>query len=181
MGILLLSNGQNWGEKQQDTLNTWRLDWLQSLKQFFINVSYHILVAGLTLIAIRVRLATSIWYDTLMKNCFKDWSQSTWRSVYETTNAFNNCTEDGLQTELTTHEGLRPDISMYTAEVEIKKLAVAGTKHKHCIKIWRRKSNIMGLELDLLSSTNDMYIYHILILVLPLILDFWPSRINQFK
>ena len=26
---------------------------------------------------IRVRLATSIWYDTLMKNCFKNWSQST--------------------------------------------------------------------------------------------------------
>ena len=27
------------------------LDWLQSLKQFFINVSYHILVASLTLMA----------------------------------------------------------------------------------------------------------------------------------
>ena len=26
--------------------------------------------------AIRVRLATSVWYDTLMKNCFKYWSQS---------------------------------------------------------------------------------------------------------
>ena len=24
---------------------------------------------------IRVRLATSIWYGTLMKNCFKDWSR----------------------------------------------------------------------------------------------------------
>ena len=59
----------------------WGLDWLQSLKQFFINVSYHLLVASLTLMAlfqnraIRVRLATNIWYDTLMKNCFKDWSQ----------------------------------------------------------------------------------------------------------
>ena len=57
------------------------LDWLQSIKQFFINESYDILVASLTLMAlfyraIRVRLATSIWYDTLMKNCFKDWSQS---------------------------------------------------------------------------------------------------------
>ena len=118
------------------------LDWLQSLKQFFINVSHHILVASLTLMAlfllnmnqgifpdntyfehsvivseslsnlrvascelrvgnytfqacklqyinliylastkfknkaIRVRLATSIWCDTLKKNCFKDWSQS---------------------------------------------------------------------------------------------------------
>ena len=28
------------------------LDWLQSLKQFFINVSYHILVASLTLVAL---------------------------------------------------------------------------------------------------------------------------------
>ena len=62
------------------------LDWLQSLKQFFINVSYNILVASLTLMAlfedraIRVRLATSILYDTLMKNCFKDWSQSTLES-----------------------------------------------------------------------------------------------------
>ena len=38
------------------------LDWLQSLKQCFINVSYQILVASLTLMAraIRVRLATSI-------------------------------------------------------------------------------------------------------------------------
>ena len=27
------------------------VDWLQSLKQFFINVSYHILVASLTLVA----------------------------------------------------------------------------------------------------------------------------------
>ena len=32
---------------------------------------------GSVLRATRVRLATSIWYDTLMKNCFKDWSQST--------------------------------------------------------------------------------------------------------
>ena len=31
--------------------------------------------------AIRVRLATSIWYGTLMKNCFMDWSQS--RVVFE--------------------------------------------------------------------------------------------------
>ena len=28
------------------------LDWLQSLKQFFVNVSYHILVASLTLTAL---------------------------------------------------------------------------------------------------------------------------------
>ena len=28
------------------------VDWLQSLKQFFINVSYHILVASLTLMAL---------------------------------------------------------------------------------------------------------------------------------
>ena len=41
------------------------VDWLQSLKQLVMNVSYHILVASLTLMAlsynraIRVRLATS--------------------------------------------------------------------------------------------------------------------------
>ena len=41
---------------------------------FSITVSYHILVASSTLMAlfqnraIRVQLATSIWYDTLMKN-----------------------------------------------------------------------------------------------------------------
>ena len=29
-----------------------QVDWLQSLKQFFINVSYHILVASLTLMAL---------------------------------------------------------------------------------------------------------------------------------
>ena len=29
-----------------------QVDWLQSLKQFFINVSYHILVANLTLMAL---------------------------------------------------------------------------------------------------------------------------------
>ena len=57
---------------------------LAPVLQFFINVPYHILVASLTLMAllallraIRVRLATSIWYGTLMKNCFKDWSQLT--------------------------------------------------------------------------------------------------------
>ena len=32
------------------------LDWLQSLKQFLINVSYHILVAGLTLMALKIYL-----------------------------------------------------------------------------------------------------------------------------
>ena len=36
----------------QPTSVVWiTLDWLQSLKQFFINVPYHILVASLTLIA----------------------------------------------------------------------------------------------------------------------------------
>ena len=50
--------------------------WLQSFKQFFFNVSYHIYAASLTLRAIRVRLATGICYDKLMKNCFKDCSQS---------------------------------------------------------------------------------------------------------
>ena len=49
------------------------IDWLQSLKQLFINVPYHMLVASLTLIAIRVKLGTGIRYGTLMKYCFKDW------------------------------------------------------------------------------------------------------------
>ena len=31
---------------------SWFIDWLQSLKQFLINVSYHILVASLTLMAL---------------------------------------------------------------------------------------------------------------------------------
>ena len=30
-----------------------KVDWLQSLRQFFINVSYHIVVASLTLMALR--------------------------------------------------------------------------------------------------------------------------------
>ena len=34
------------------TSQMYRLDWLQSLKQFFINVSYHIFVASLTLMAL---------------------------------------------------------------------------------------------------------------------------------
>ena len=37
---------------QEIILFSKRLDWLQSLKQFFINVSYHILVASLTLMAL---------------------------------------------------------------------------------------------------------------------------------
>ena len=57
------------------------IDWIQCLKRLFINVSYHNLVASLTLMALKteppkVRLATSIRYDTLMKNCFQDWNQS---------------------------------------------------------------------------------------------------------
>ena len=37
-------------KNKQRTVNC--VDWLQSLKQFFINVSYHILVASLTLMAL---------------------------------------------------------------------------------------------------------------------------------
>ena len=33
--------------------------------------------------SVRVRLATSIWYDTLMENCFKDWSQSKKTAVHK--------------------------------------------------------------------------------------------------
>ena len=44
----------------QGKLTIMGLDWPQSLKQFFINVSYHILLASLALMALRVRLARSI-------------------------------------------------------------------------------------------------------------------------
>ena len=37
---------------QTDRQSGEEVDWLQSLKQFFINVSYHILVASLTLMAL---------------------------------------------------------------------------------------------------------------------------------
>ena len=42
------------------------VDWLQSLKQFFINVSYHILVASLTLMAL-FRLAPVL--KTIFHQC----------------------------------------------------------------------------------------------------------------
>ena len=52
------------------------------------SVSYHILVTSLTPMAlfraIGVRLVTSIWYDTLTKNCFRDWSQSTCQATVQT-------------------------------------------------------------------------------------------------
>ena len=38
--------------KVRKRVSMYVLDWLQSLKQFFINVSYHILVASLTLMAL---------------------------------------------------------------------------------------------------------------------------------
>ena len=37
------------------------IDWLQSLKQFFINVSYHILVASLTLMALKTEPSELDW------------------------------------------------------------------------------------------------------------------------
>ena len=52
---------------------------LSPLKQFFINVSYHILVASLTLMALFKTSALDwlqVYDDKLMKSCFKDWSQS---------------------------------------------------------------------------------------------------------
>ena len=39
------------GKVPTNNARIYNLDWLQSLKQFFINVSYHILVASLTLMA----------------------------------------------------------------------------------------------------------------------------------
>ena len=53
------------------------LDWLQFLKQFFIHACSQSNSDGsVKNRAIRVRLITSS-NDTLMKNCFKDWRQST--------------------------------------------------------------------------------------------------------
>ena len=49
------------------------LDWLQSLKQFFINVSYDIFVASLTLMALKTEPSELDW---LQIYCFKDRSQS---------------------------------------------------------------------------------------------------------
>ena len=40
------------------------IDWLQSIKQFFINVSYHILVASLTLMALFYGLAQLVILPT---------------------------------------------------------------------------------------------------------------------
>ena len=37
------------------------IDWLKSLKQFFINVSYHILVASLTLMALKTEPSELDW------------------------------------------------------------------------------------------------------------------------
>ena len=39
-------------EKDKTEVNNDIIDWLQSLKQFYINASYHILVASLTLMAL---------------------------------------------------------------------------------------------------------------------------------
>ena len=55
------------------------VDWLQSLKQFFINVSYHILVASLTLMALFTYHNMICHIDE--KKCFKDWSQSSKMAV----------------------------------------------------------------------------------------------------
>ena len=60
-----------------------KLDWLQSLKHFFLNVSYHILVASLTRMALflkqshqsKISYKYMIWHIEEKK--FKDWTQST--------------------------------------------------------------------------------------------------------
>ena len=62
------------------------VDWPQSLKQFFINVSFHILVASLTLMALFLTEPSELdWLQvyemTVMKNCFKDLSQSIFKII----------------------------------------------------------------------------------------------------
>ena len=59
-------------------LLAWVLDWLQSLK--IISSMCHIIY--LLLVLLWWLCFNDIWYDTLMKNCFKDWSQSTWVLMY---------------------------------------------------------------------------------------------------
>ena len=53
-------------------ISPYQLDWLQSFKQVFINVSYHILVASLTLMAL-----------------FSEPSELDWLQVYEMTHDEN--------------------------------------------------------------------------------------------
>ena len=52
-----------------DILSFRFVDWLQSLKQFFINVPYHILVASLTLMAqsIRFVIVNICWHTASFK------------------------------------------------------------------------------------------------------------------
>ena len=60
------------------------------------------------------------------------------------------------------------------------------------LNVITNEPNDIGLYVDTNEVNNiglyvitnepiDIGLYHILILVLPLILDLWPSRINQFK
>ena len=49
-------------------INGTDLDWHQSLKSFFINVSYHILVASLTLMALLKQLFINVSYHILVAN-----------------------------------------------------------------------------------------------------------------
>ena len=55
--IYMLSMLEHFWWKYRRKIMVEELDWLQNR-------------------AMGVRLATSLWYGTLMKNCFKDWSQS---------------------------------------------------------------------------------------------------------
>ena len=51
-GVIVCGVGATHYQKVRDVIIRSYVDWLQSLKQFFINVSYHILVASLTLMAL---------------------------------------------------------------------------------------------------------------------------------
>ena len=64
-----------WMKNRVDSDKPASLDWLQSLKQFFNNVS-------------KTEPSELDWLqvydnDTLLKNCFKDWSQSTASSTLQ--------------------------------------------------------------------------------------------------
>ena len=49
----VISTGISFASSNTVSLFSRTLDWLQSLKQFFINVSYHILVATVNLVLVR--------------------------------------------------------------------------------------------------------------------------------
>ena len=73
---------------------------------------------GASLRAFRVRLATSIWYGILMKNCFKDWSQSKCNLLPQRFSYSPECTfQTQLRFWLLEHRFRLPSVLMILKEV----------------------------------------------------------------